>query len=125
MIVLLTEEQSMREVLESLIARHFPQRVKGVDWLVLAFSGKSDLEKNIPIKMRGWSYGNPFFVNADTVNPYGTVAGATAGIPVTNPAVTPPAGAATTTPGAAGTDTVAPGGIAGTTLLNPLGTTTP
>lgn len=62
MIVLMTEEPSMLVTLESLITRFFPQRVKDRDWMVSAFSGKSDLEKNIPIKMRGWKWGNPFFI---------------------------------------------------------------
>lgn len=62
MIVLLTEEPSMRATLESLISRFFPQRVKDIDWMVTAFSGKSDLERNIPLKMRGWTWGNPFFI---------------------------------------------------------------
>ena len=52
----------MRETLESLITRFFPQRVKDIDWMVSAFSGKSDLEKNIPLKMRGWTWGNPYFI---------------------------------------------------------------
>lgn len=52
----------MRVTLESLITRYFPQRVQDLDWMVLAFSGKSDLEKNIPKKMRGWKWGNPFFI---------------------------------------------------------------
>ncbi len=62
MIVLMTEEPSMRLTLESLILRFFPQRVKDRDWMVSSFSGKSDLEKNISLKMRGWKWGNPFFI---------------------------------------------------------------
>lgn len=62
MIVLFTEETSMCVTLENLIYRFFPQRVKGIDWMVLPFSGKSDLERNIPLKMRGWKWGDPFFI---------------------------------------------------------------
>lgn len=62
MIVLMTEERSMGVTLESLITRFFPQRVEGRDWMVSAFSGKSDLEKNIPKKMRVWKWGDPFFI---------------------------------------------------------------
>ncbi len=59
-------------------------------------------------------YPNPFFVDADKVNPFGSLAGNTAGLNVTNPAVTPPAGTVTpppaaTTPGAGGADTLTGG----------------
>lgn len=62
MTVFLTEEPSMRVMLERLLARHFPQRARAVDWMVIEYEGKSDLENNISHKMRGWTYGNPFFV---------------------------------------------------------------
>lgn len=62
MIVLLTEEESMRECLKVIIPKLWPNSVEGVDWMVLSFQGKSDLEKSIPKKMRGWHYGNPHFV---------------------------------------------------------------
>lgn len=62
MIVLLTEEPSMRECLEIIIPRLWPSSIKGKDWLVLSFQGKTDLEKSIPKKMGGWSYGNPHFI---------------------------------------------------------------
>jgi hypothetical protein len=62
MIVFLTEEPSMRVTVESLLGVHFPERVRSVDWLVLEYEGKSDLEGNFPRKMRAWKYGNPHFV---------------------------------------------------------------
>lgn len=62
MIVLLTEEVSMRVTLETLIRKHRPDLVEGVHWWVLSFNGKTDLEKNIPQKMRRWNFGNPMFV---------------------------------------------------------------
>jgi hypothetical protein len=62
------------------------------------------------------NYGNPFFINADTVNPYGSLAANTAGMNVTNPTATPAGGSVT--------NTVAPGGVPGTTFLNPTGTDT-
>lgn len=62
MIVFMTEEPSMRVTLETLITRFFPQRLKDRDWMISTFSGKSDLEKNIPLKMLGWKWGNPFFI---------------------------------------------------------------
>lgn len=62
MIVFMTEEPSMRATVESLLAVHFPERVRSVDWMVLVYEGKSDLEGNFPGKMRSWTYGNPHFV---------------------------------------------------------------
>ena len=62
MIVLFTEEESMGECLKVIIPKLWPNSVGGLDWMVLSFQGKSDLEKSIPNKMRGWNYGNPHFV---------------------------------------------------------------
>ena len=62
MIVVLTEEASMRECLEVLIPRLWPDSILGKDWIVLSFQGKNDLEKSIPRKMRSWNYGNPHFI---------------------------------------------------------------
>jgi hypothetical protein len=62
MIVFMTEELSMRVTLESLIENHFPERVRAVDWLVLEYEGKSDLEMNLPRKIRSWTFGDPHFV---------------------------------------------------------------
>ena len=45
MIVLLTEEPSMEECLEIIIPELWPDSIPGVDWLVLSFQGKSDLER--------------------------------------------------------------------------------
>ena len=62
MIVLLTEERSLKVTVDHLIRRHYPRLVEGSDWFVLPFSGKSDLENNILVKMRCWNYGDPVFV---------------------------------------------------------------
>ena len=62
MIVFLTEEESMKVTLDTLIRNNWPQKTEGINWIVLAFQGKSDLEKNIPMKMKSWGYGNPHFV---------------------------------------------------------------
>lgn len=62
MIVLLTEEASMRAVLSDLIQRYFPGKREHVDWRVVVYSGKSDLEKRFPITMRGWDWGRPTFI---------------------------------------------------------------
>ena len=62
MIVLFTEEESMGECLKVIIPKLWPNSGGGLDWMGLSFQGKSDLEKSIPNKMRGWNYGNPHFV---------------------------------------------------------------
>jgi len=62
MIVLLTEEASMRAVLGDLIRRYFPEKREHVEWKIVVYSGKSDLEKRFPTTMRGWNWGDPTFV---------------------------------------------------------------
>jgi hypothetical protein len=62
MIVILCEEPSMKAILESLINRYFQSKVKGLDWFIFKYSGKSDLERNIVHKMKTWSYGTPKFI---------------------------------------------------------------
>jgi hypothetical protein len=62
MIVVFTEEASMNAALEALIRKQFPELMLGVDWFLIDFNGKSDLEKNFPHRMKRWSYGDPLFV---------------------------------------------------------------
>lgn len=62
MIVFLTEEESMKTALETLISQRWSSAIAGVNWIVLSFQGKSDLEKNIVPKMKSWNYGTPHFV---------------------------------------------------------------
>lgn len=62
MLVLLTEEESLEAFVDVLIRRIFPDAVEGVDWLVLDFRGKADLQRNVARKMRSWGYGDPYFV---------------------------------------------------------------
>ena len=62
MIVIFTEEASMNAALDELMARHFPYRIKGLDWFVIDFNGKSDLERKFPKRMKIWNYGDPLFV---------------------------------------------------------------
>ncbi len=62
MIVFLTEEESMKVTLESVFSATWPETINGIDWIVLYFQGKNDLEKNIPTKMQQWNYGEPHFV---------------------------------------------------------------
>lgn len=61
----------MAATLESLISCSFPSKQRGVDWMVLKYSGKSDLERNMVQKMKNWAYGNPTFIilrDADGAN---------------------------------------------------------
>ncbi len=62
MIVFLLEEESMRPVIDRMISTLHSDWVDGFDWLVLAFNGKSDLEKNIRPKMEGWGYNESTFI---------------------------------------------------------------
>lgn len=62
MIVLFTEEPSMKATLEELIRRHFPEAVEGWNWLVIDYNGKSALEKRFPARMKNWAFGEPVFV---------------------------------------------------------------
>ena len=52
----------MRDTLTAIFKRHYPNRIEGVDWHVITFEGKADLEKNAVSKMRAWSYNDPHFI---------------------------------------------------------------
>lgn len=62
MIVILTEEPSMRIVLRSLIIGGWPARHEGVDWQIISHSGKADLERKMVRKMNTWNFGDPHFI---------------------------------------------------------------
>jgi len=62
MIVILSEERSMSETLTTLFDRHYPKQVEGIDWQIIHFSGKADLEQNFVRKMRGWNHLAPHFI---------------------------------------------------------------
>lgn len=62
MIVVLTEDRSMRVALEALFETQWPNRIHGVDWHIISFQGKADLKRRMAEKMRAWNYGNPHFV---------------------------------------------------------------
>jgi len=62
MIVFLTEEASMKELLSGIIHTQYPSLHEGLDWHIIAYQGKADLEKNIQSKMRSWNYNNPHFI---------------------------------------------------------------
>jgi len=62
MIVVLTEEQSMRVALRTLFEAQWPERLHGVDWHIISFQGKADLERRMAEKMRAWNYADPHFV---------------------------------------------------------------
>ena len=50
-LVVFTEEMSARVMLESLLPRLLP---RDVHFLCVAFEGKQDLEKQVPVKLKGW-----------------------------------------------------------------------
>lgn len=62
MIVILSEERSMRDTLVPLITRLHPNLVEGIHWQIIHFQGKADLEKNFPRKMAAWSHLSPHFL---------------------------------------------------------------
>lgn len=62
MTVFFTEEPSMERVLRDLIGRHFPTAMEFADWMIVSHSGKLDLEKQFPDRMKRWVWGNPSFV---------------------------------------------------------------
>lgn len=62
MIVFLNEEESIRPVIKRLMAHIFPSRIEGLDWQIISFQGKADLEKNFKKKMESWSYNSPHFI---------------------------------------------------------------
>jgi len=60
-IVILTEEPSMSVALRALFEAQWPDRVRGVDWHIVSFRGKADLERRMIEKMQSWNYGSPHF----------------------------------------------------------------
>lgn len=62
MIVIFTEEASMNAALEGLMVTQFPHLIQGLNWFLIDFNGKSDLEKRFPERMRKWNYGEPLFL---------------------------------------------------------------
>jgi len=58
-IIFLLEERSMKELLDILLPRILP---KGVQFKTIPHSGKSDLQKSIPHKLKAWNVPNTKFV---------------------------------------------------------------
>ncbi|MDR0380739.1 MAG: DUF4276 family protein [Oscillospiraceae bacterium] len=58
MLVILTEEQSMKIFLETLIARYYPK----LNCKIIPHRGKQDLEKHIPKILRSWNVPNSRFI---------------------------------------------------------------
>ena len=62
-VIFLLEEQSMKELLEGLLPRFFPQ----LDFLCIPHEGKQDLERSIPRKLRSWRVpGDQFVIVRDS-----------------------------------------------------------
>lgn len=59
-LVVFTEEPSAKVMLESLLPRLLPG--KRCSFVCVAFEGKRDLEKQLPIKLKGWRTPNTRFV---------------------------------------------------------------
>lgn len=57
-LVFLLEEESAKELIENLMPRIFPE----LSFRCIPFEGKQDLEKNIPIKLRGYKTPNTEFI---------------------------------------------------------------
>ncbi len=53
-IIFLVEEESMTVTLRQLLPKIFPNWHENVDWIPLTHRGKTDLERSIPKKLRGW-----------------------------------------------------------------------
>lgn len=62
MIVFLTEELSIKPVIQKLMNSISPEAQIGCDWMTISFQGKADLEKNLAKKMASWSYHSPHFI---------------------------------------------------------------
>ncbi len=62
MVVILSEERSLSHFVRILLFKQYPQLLEGVDWSVVSFQGKQDLERNINRKLLAWIYGNPHFI---------------------------------------------------------------
>ena len=58
-LVFLLEERSMKELLDGLLPRILP---KDVTFQTIPHQGKSDLERSLPIKLRGWNEPETAFV---------------------------------------------------------------
>jgi hypothetical protein len=61
-IIFLLEEPSMKELLDRLIPRLFPGLERDVHFQCVPHHGKTDLERSIPRKLKGWKEPNVRFV---------------------------------------------------------------
>ncbi len=59
-LVVFTEEPSAKAMLESLLPRLLPQ--ERCSFVCIAFEGKQDLEKQLPIKLKGWRTPDTHFI---------------------------------------------------------------
>lgn len=59
-LVVFTEEMSAKVMLESLLPRLLPK--ERFSFVCVAFEGKQDLEKQLPIKLKGWRTPNTHFI---------------------------------------------------------------
>lgn len=70
-IVFLLEEPSIKILLQGLLPRLFPGWVEYEHFMCVAFEGKSDLDRNIPVKLKAWRVpGDRFVIVRDNDNAY-------------------------------------------------------
>jgi hypothetical protein len=62
MIIFLTEEPSIKPVLQRVMFVLSPEGIEGMDWIVISHQGKADLRSKLRQKMQSWHYGSPHFV---------------------------------------------------------------
>lgn len=61
-IIFFVEEQSMANTLRKLLFKLYPKCNENEHWVVIPHRGKSELERSIPRKLRGWKEPNAKFV---------------------------------------------------------------
>jgi len=61
-IIFLLEEESMKTLLEGWLPRLFPGWIPKRHFICIAHQGKTDLEKNLPIKLKAWRKAQDRFV---------------------------------------------------------------
>lgn len=62
-IVIFTEEPSAKILIETLVERHFTDKLRtGIDFHCYNFEGKSHLKQQFPLKLRGWRKPNTYFL---------------------------------------------------------------
>jgi hypothetical protein len=48
--------------LKAIIREDLKDAIEGIDWLIISFQGKADLEKQFPHRIKSWNYNSPHFI---------------------------------------------------------------